>query len=366
MSHLGMWCGSILALLAAELVTNAGCGSSDDSGPAMAPTSEPSDAGDDADEPILPGSGKPCTPQSYEVLGTKVSLDVNWPGTPGTNACAQASGCKGTVSLWLLSRFTINGTKGTGTTTMCGNQMPAVTLTSIGAQAEGVTSGSTAVSIQFLPSMWDAVAANAAKPPTAATGVFGGWNVGASFKVDPTVAFFGVKSSSALASASTTWPASGPDIDMADVTDDDNDGNPGITATPASGDGDSLPATGVATSPPLSPKADKLYVVLRTEISLYGLGQTCTDVTGKATATIFNDHVIGCHLEGGGDCTPPQWSFVDEISPVYVGDGVTIPPNVPAPSFAPAGMSGTFVSKVLSNDPDGGGIDCAAVRAAFP
>ena len=76
--------------------------------------------------------------------------------------------------------------------------------------------------------------------------------------------------------------------------------------------------------------------------------------------------LIGCHLKGGGDCTPTEWDFVDQMSTVYVGSGVTVPAGVPPASFAPAGITGTFTAKLLSTDADGGGIDCAAVRAALP
>jgi hypothetical protein len=365
MNPLHDWRWTPLSLLTALVVTSASCSESNDSGPAAAPASA-ADAGDDADEPTLEGMGAACTPQTHEVLATKVSLDVNWPGGPGTMSCASPDGCKGSISLWLLSQFDISGHMGSGVTTMCGNETPTITLTALGAQGEGVQSGTASVSIQFPPSVWDAVAMNPSKPPVPAVGVFGGWNVGASFKVDPTVAFFGLKSSSPLASASATWPASEMAIPAADLSDDDNDGHAGITATPLSTGGNSLPATALSTSPPYAPKADKLYVVLRTELSMYGLATSCSDISGTARVALFNDHVIGCHVQGGDDCTQAQWDFIDLISPVYVGAGVTIPASVQPPSFAPAGITGTFKAKVLSHDPKGGGIDCAAVRAALP
>ena len=359
------WRWTPLGLLAALVAASGSCSSSDDAGPGGTLASAP-DAGQDADEPTLPGTGPACPPRTHEVLGIKVALDVNWPSTAGTMGCATAGGCNGTIYLWLLSQFDISGQMASGTTTTCGNQTPTVTLTQLGAQAEGVQSGTATVSIQFAPSMWDAVAMNPSKPPVATTGVFGGWNVGASFKADPTVAFFGLKPSSPLTAASATWPASESDIPSTDISDDDNDGHPGITATPSSMDGNVLPATGLSTSPPYAPQADKLYVVLRTEVSFYGRATTCTEISGTAQASLFNDHVIGCHVQGGGDCTQAQWDFIDQISNVYVGSGVTIPAGVQAPSFAPAGITGSFMAKVLSNDADGGGIDCAAVRAALP
>jgi hypothetical protein len=353
------------------LCAGAGCSSSGDGGIAASSGAVSKDAGDDASEPILPGDGAACTPHQHEVLGIKVALDVNWGSTPGTMGCLTGSGCDGTIYLWLLSRFNVSGPMGgsgqmgSGTTTVCGNKLPTTVLSALGSMGEGVSGGAAKVTIGFPSSVWDRVASNPQKAPTAATGVLGGWNVGASLKVDPTVAFFGLDPSSRYATVSQTWPAAGTSIPASAITDDDQDGHPGITATPSSTDGNSLPATGLSTGA-AAPQADKLYVALRTELSLYGLTTTCTDVSGKARASLFNEHVIGCHVQNGGDCTPTQWSFIDQIATVYVGSGVLVPPAVPPQSFAPQGIEGTFQAKVLAMDDDGGSVDCAAVRAALP
>ncbi len=364
MSHASGWRWKAVGF-GALVATTGHCSASDGAGPAR-PSAGGPEGGMDADEPVVVGTGAACTPQTHEAIGIKVALDVNWASTPGTMGCAESSGCKGTIYLWLLSRFDVSGQTVTGATTTCGNKTPTVELTPLGSQSEGVPSGGAKVSIEFSPSVWDAVAMNSMKPPVPSAGVLGGWNVGSSFKVNPTVASFGLKTSSPLTAGSATWPASESDIASTDISDDDNDGHPGITATPSSTEGNSLPATGLSTSPPYAPQADKLYVVLRTELSFYGSSTSCTEVSGTAKARVFNDHVIGCHLQGGGDCTPTQWDFVDQISTVYVGSGVTIPAGVAAPSFEPAGIAGTFTAKFLSNDTDGGDIDCAAVRAALP
>jgi hypothetical protein len=347
----------------AALLLAASCSSSDDGGSAAPPVGA-SDAGGDADEPSILGTGAACTQHTQEVVGIKVSLDVNWPATPGTLGCASADGCDGKVSLWLLSKFNISGHETTGTTTTCGNQMPASPLTQIGSEGEGVPGGGAKVTIQFPASMWDAVAMNPAKGPTPASGEIGGWNIGSSFKVAPTVAFFGIKPSSSFASASTVWPGSESALTADDLSDDDNDGHPGITAVPASTDGNVLPATGIATAPPLSPQADKLYIALRTVLSFYGKATSCSEIDGSAKASVFNDHVVGCHLASGSECTAAEWDFIDQLSTVYVGSGVTIPPSTPAAS-APSEITGTFVAKTLAYD-NGASVDCAAVRAALP
>jgi hypothetical protein len=350
---------------AALLAATGNCGSSGDAGPAQ-PSADDADSGVDAGEPIVVGTGAACPPQTHEVIGIKVALEANWSSTPGTVGCEVASGCNGTISVWLMSQFDVSGQMVTGTTTTCGNQTPVLTLSQLGSEAAGVQSGAAHLDVEFPSSVWAAVAMNPMKPPVPSTGVLGGWNLGSSLKIDPTFASFGLAPSSPLNTASATWPASESGIPSTDITDDDDDGHPGITATPSSTDGNILPPTGLSTSPPYAPLADALYLALRSEISFYGRATSCTEFSGTASAPLFNNHVIGCHLQGGGDCVQTQWDFVDQMSTVYVGSGVTIPAGVEAPSFAPSGIAGTFTAKVLSNDADGGGIDCAAVLAALP
>ena len=153
---------------------------------------------------------------------------------------------------------------------------------------------------------------------------------------------------------------------MADISDDDNDGHPGITAIPSSMDGNSLPATALSTSPPYAPQADKLYVVLRTELSLYGLATGCKDISGTAKATLLQQSCDRLSRPRWGRLHTGAMGLRRPGLPGLRGRRLTIPASVQAPSFAPAGITGTFNAKVLSNDPNGGGVDCAAVRAALP
>jgi hypothetical protein len=59
--------------------------------------------------------------------------------------------------------------------------------------------------------------------------------------------------------------------------------------------------------------------------------------------TQFDNHIIGCHIQGGGECDTTQRNFVDSNRTVYK---VT---------------SATFTSKRIPLD-----ATCAAVRAAAP
>jgi hypothetical protein len=348
----GIWLGSLCLVVG-------GCTSSEGGGPIDHTHDAGPAASDDWDAAVVEGRGEKCPVQDHQILATKVVLDVNWPGSPGVVACDGTTECSDQVTLWLLSKFDVTGDKWHGTTTTCANQTPTIELTELGAQAEGVSAGSAALSIQFPPKVWDDVAANPDKEPVPATGHLGGWRVGSTFTTDPTVAFFGLKPTSSLSDAAATWPASESSLAASDLADDDHDGHPGITAKPSTTGGNVLPATGLL---PGSAQADEVYVVLRTSLALRGTGTSCTEISGMARATLFNSHVIGCHLEGGGECDQTQWDFVDQVSPVYIGEGVTIPSSVKAPSFAPAGITGTFSSKVLTGED----VDCADVRAAFP
>jgi hypothetical protein len=314
-----------------------------------------------------------CPAQTDEVVAAKVTLNVNWPATLANAGCVSPK-CNGAINIWLLSQYHINGNAVTGSTTTCGNQTPPIPLTSLGSQSEGLPMGQTAtVQVNFAADVWKQIAKNA--PPAMATGTLGGWNVGSSLQIDPTTTAYGLKPTSMFAKPATAWPCSQSDIPMADLADDDGDGFPGITGTPAMGNGDYLPATNLMTSPPFAPQADKLFLALRTELRLYGHSTSCTDSEGGAEALLLNNHVVGCHIPQGMtcadstcNCTAAQWNFIDSNTTVYVGEGVTIPAAMGScqAGFEPANITGTFQSKILSNAADGGGIDCAAVLAALP
>jgi len=318
--------------------------------------------------PAVDGGGGPCPTLTEETVGAKVTLAVTWPPTLANN------GGSGNINIWLLAQYTINGTAVTGTTATCGNQTPPIPLTPFGSQTEGLTSGTAVVQVGFAPSTWATILANPAKAPTTTSGTLGGWNIGSSFLINPTDSVYGLSASSMYSQASTTWPASAGTIPMGDLTDDDMDGHPGITGIPSSAMGFSLPSTAAQATPPYAPQADKLYLALRTELSLYGTSSSCTDISGSVGVQLLNNHVVGCDLaDDGGDCTTPystgmvsggQSGFIDSNTTVYIGPGVKIPASTPAASYTPPDIAGTFTAKILSTD--GGGVTCADVLAAFP
>jgi hypothetical protein len=302
--------------------------------------------GSTGDGGAFSGSGSPCPVQTQVTMALKLTLSSTWPVTTAVQMGT------GTVTVWLLSNYSIDSqNKLTGRVRTCGNQTPPITLTSLGAASVGAPGGTMAqVQISIPPSVWN----SPSMPTTPVTGVLGGSNVGSSFSVDPVVTLSGLKPTSQLANASAMWPPSvttGPAVPMGDITDDDGDGKPGITATPRNDMGFYVPRTSLA---PSSPQTDKLYIVLRTALSLYGTSTSCTDGTGTATVTHLDNHVIGCHIpdpDGGAgtDCDNTAYDFIDSNTTAYQ---VT---------------SGTYVSKQLAmGSGEGGAVTCDDVLQAVP
>jgi hypothetical protein len=305
------------------------------------------------------GSGGPCTPQTDEWVGALLTLNVTW--APVT--AADGSPTTGTVPpiyLWTLAHYTINGNAITGTTRTCGTQIPALVLNATGIAAEGLSPTLTNVQVlDELPTklVWD----NDTRTATT-TGTLGGWNIGSSISIDPTTSVSGLTPTSTYANTATPWPGQGMSsvIPTTDFSDDDNDGNPGITLYPVSDNsmGYYLPATELGDMPiSPTPHADKLYIVSRTEVTLYGFSTSCTASSGMLTAPVYDSHVIGCHDIGTpetADCTSGEWQFIDSNATVYAGTGGknTL-------------ITGSFSSKQVAGA-DGGAPSCDDVVAAFP
>jgi len=245
--------------------------------------------------------------------------------------------------LWLLSTYNVDsGNRITGTTKTCEMQMPAVTFSATGDQAQGVPVGQTGMQqILFDPVSWNGV------PTANVTGMLGGSNVGSSVAVDPFVMLYGLKSTSPLADGSNPWPASASAFASSDLTHADGTpyvpgvGQPGIVATYKNA-GSFYPAmTALA---PNSPTADQAFMVLRTQLRLYGTSTSCNNQSGQAFATDLNLHIVGCMLTGSqGTCTNDQSGFVDANDT----------------RFTPG--TGTFTSQEMA-----AGASCVDVISALP
>jgi hypothetical protein len=275
--------------------------------------------------------------KTYPVrTATFINAKVSWPAS-----AAVAKGTDQPYYLWLLSTYSVDGNNHiTGTTITCGTTPAILTLSALGAMAEGVMSGQ--VKPTYPADSWTDV------PPTNITGTVGGSNIGSSFYTDPSLSLQGLKPSDPLSNPATPWPASQSALVQSDLTYADGgayvmgQGHPGIRGvfdtTPPYYPG----TTSLATN---SPRADQFWTVNRVQLSLYGTtGPTCADTSGQAFVTLINNRVVGCELaDGGGPCTMDQYGFLDSNTTQYT----------------PA--TGTFQAKELT-----AAQTCADVLTMFP
>jgi hypothetical protein len=284
-----------------------------------------------------PGGGGACPARTDETIAVKIRMTVTWPGTagyiPGT----------GSYVIWLLSRYAIDGQNNiTSTTRICQIGLPAITE-SPSDLATSRPVGDVKIWLASPVSEWKKVTKT-----TVATGVLGGWAVGSSIAIHPSVSLFGLKDSSQYKDAATPWPSASSDPypfgTAPDYEDEEGDGTPGVTLL-------SLADAGYAEIPtslsPTAPVADRVYAASRIELSLYGTSKSCGEASGTANVSLIDNRFIGCHLEGdGGLCTPDQSDFVDATWQVTY---------LPGPA--------TFEQVVL---PEGASATCDDVVAALP
>jgi hypothetical protein len=268
------------------------------------------------------GADGSCPSQSSVVLGAHIAVTVSWPSSAAANTGS------GPLDIWLLSNATTTGTGGlqfSGPTSTCGTTLPDLSLNTLGAAAvcaPGMTCPSK-VQIQLLNSTFQKVTRT-----FLTTGSQTSWNPGGSITTMPVLGLLGL---STAVTASTSWPpacasnclatGSGGDdgaFSASEVSDDDGDGHPGITANPRHDSSYSLPPTSI-TPFSVPPLADQVYVVSRNLIALSAMRMTdCTHGSGSATLSLFDNHVVGCHIATpSGPCTSDQVSFLDSNRTVY-------------------------------------------------
>jgi hypothetical protein len=226
------------------------------------------------------------------------------------------------------------------------------------------TGGGTKLNIQILNTTWDAITRTF---PT--TGTQSGWNTGDTQDTNPALGLIGLSNSSAYNSDTKPWPAScatgctpAGSFMSSDLQDDDGDGLPGITAHPSTATGYALPPT----SDLFAEVADQVYIVSRNEIAISGMDTDCVTGkgTGTATITLFDNHVVGCHVTNPsgqnfgtpGPCTSSQVSFLDDNRTIYGYDqtmGDTISKSHP--------VTGTATVARLAST-----ATCADARGALP
>jgi hypothetical protein len=295
--------------------------------------------GTDASFDAMIGADGGCVGTTSQTLATKITFTVGWPDN------IAAVGGTGTVSIWLLSKFTGTSTL-TGTSQSCGTTLPDLTLTNLGSIGAGAGGNTAKVQIQILNSTWDKISRT-----FVTTGTQNGFQIGNSQDTNPAVGLIGLGQSSTYATDTTTWPpycATGKCIGSSttgsfatsDVVDDDHDTFPGITANPLNGtDSYVYPPTNTTCGAP----ADQVYIVSRNEIAITGMKTACGKGTGTAKITLFDNHVVGCHAAAfqcnalsakvpAAPCTDGQVQFLDQNRTIYGYDmsaGDTASPSHP-------------------------------------
>ncbi len=280
-----------------------------DTGPAADRGSSSSDT---ATSPSDSAGGCPATLSGTQAV--RVSMNVTWPGTTGTAAGS------GVAQVWTRSVFTIDAAnKITATNSPCGSKVPDIVKNPI--------AGGGKTLVEFPATVWTA----ASMPTFTVTGTQTGFAVGSTVSMNATPVLVGLT----MANPSGPWPAR---VDIQGV-DHDGDGKLGITGVPRDGGGYTLPPTSILQTS----HADRLYIASRNTLALSGKRETCTSTKGTVNVTHFDNHVIGCHVKGGGECTEAQYKFIDDNRTVFVVS------------------SATYETVVV---PDGS--TCDAVRAALP
>ncbi len=267
-----------------------------------------------------PGPGEACAARESWTEAFHYVLDVSWPGTT-----AGESG-EGQIHIWSRISFAASGNDLEVGLHACGSVLPETNLTIAGQFA----TGGDKVLIEVPGNVWDAPSI----PITMASGTQSGTDVGSMVEFSY-VSLLGVTLDDPMAE----WPDSGADLTVFDL---EEDGSNGYTAEPRAGDGYVLPPTAVGLAGS-APAADRVYLVSRQAMTLAGTRTACDAHSGTAEVSHFDNHVVGCHIEGGEDCDDEQTDFVDQNRMRYEVS------------------SATYEAKAIAAD-----ASCADVRDALP
>jgi hypothetical protein len=118
-----------------------------------------------------------------------------------------------------------------------------------------------------------------------------------------------------------------PPIGSSCACDQESDGKPGATVRASN-----VPAVNL----------DEVYVTLRTKFSLSGQVFSSDLILGDIDASL-EQGVLGCHLAGGGACTPAQVGAVKNLNPV-----VTQQPGNPSTFRAVSVPAGTACAEIIA------------------
>jgi hypothetical protein len=253
----------------------------------------------DAGTPVC--NGGTCA-TSCSVGGTwaaKLGVALTWP-----SSLTLATG-SGQLTIYALFTGTETGNTVNATLLPCGITVPDFSGSSL--------AGSELYGLTFPTTLFDH--SPAFLPTTAATVTLGGTTPGSSVTVPPMAFLIGLS----LASPTTTaWPTTPETVTSVDM---DQDTKPGVTTPYKTG--------GTYSNVPLnlakSARTDKAYLAARVVTSISATLASCSSISGTATVTNFDTHIIGCEVAGGTtDCTATQSDFTDSNRPGYVAGAATI------------------------------------------
>ncbi len=267
-----------------------------------------------------------CATESTSAI--HVVVGISW---PATLAATEGSG---DLHIWLKSHSIISGTPNpdgsysiNSTAKSCGSYIPDI---------ESLIRPGEMMSIVIPDEIWEL----AGMPETASTGTMSSNGPNATISMQPSGSAIGVTMTDPL---NDPWPATGAEM-LGSQIDHDQDGSPGITGNPRSDGPYKLPpvdAIGGALG--TGPFADKLYLATRVVMTIDGVRTSCTTASGTATVSYFDNHVLGCHVQGAGECDAIQAEFIDTMRTVY---------EIHAATFEQVDVPDTA--------------NCADVRAALP
>ncbi len=251
------------------------------------------------------GGGDEVCDTGTAVTATRVRVNISWPET------LIVAG-DGVATIWLRSEVTTDPTPNpdgsynlTSVTESCGTNLPDLT--------KGALAGGGLVQINFAEAIWDAPG----MPTSTTTGTVSSDRGDATLTLQPSGSVIGYSLNDVI---NDPWPATGTEMTSTAV-DPDGDGNIGITGAPNGTDPYTLPPVSVV-SALIGPYADQLYISTRVVMQLQGQRTGCTSASGTANVTKFDNHIMGCRLDTGAECSQAEAQFVDDNRTVYnLGDG---------------------------------------------
>lgn len=241
-----------------------------------------------------------CAARSTSSQATHVVVQVSWPASLAITAG------KGEMHVWTKAELTVQGSAVTGTARPCGATIPALTA------ASGLGGGK--LQVEIPPGVWSAPT----MPVFQIRGTTTGFDMGDAVSMEPLASLVGATMDDPLTGA---WPAK---VSRLTLMDPDGDGHPGIPAIPRTDPPFGAPPVDIASA--LNPPgrvADRLDLATRTVMSFTGTRDSCSSVRGTASVTRVDSHVVGCHVQGDGECTKEQSGFIDAVQPRFTVESAT-------------------------------------------